>query len=50
MTSRPRRKPSWQPNSSQENCDPLMTDDSKTIALRVSVIGGDRLADDYQVT
>jgi hypothetical protein len=31
-----------------ENFDPPMTDDSETIALRATVIGGDRLANDYE--
>src|ERR1035438_6604201 len=43
MTTRPSQKPSLQPNRPSENFDQPMTDDSETIALRATVIGGDHL-------
>jgi hypothetical protein len=50
MITRPSQTPGLQPNRPSGNFDPPMTDDSETIATRVTVIAGDRLADDYQVT
>jgi hypothetical protein len=44
---RPSRKPSWQPKDSSGNFDPPMNDNSESIALRVTVIGGQRYDDDY---
>jgi hypothetical protein len=49
MTLLPRQTLSWQPKRSSKNFERFMLDDPETIALRVTVIGGQRYADDYTV-
>jgi hypothetical protein len=46
MTTGPSQKPSLQPKA-HKNFDAPMTDDSETIAMRVTVIGGEPNADHH---
>jgi hypothetical protein len=47
MTLLPRQTLSWQPKRSSKNFERFMPDAPETIALRVTVIGGQRYDDDY---